>query len=103
MTTCVIHYHGPPGMGDTPEEQRRLAAAWTAWCQQLGAGVTDGGHPFGRRATIAAEERYDGVADLTGYLIIEADDFDAAVDLARHCPSLADPAGRVEIYESLPF
>jgi hypothetical protein len=51
MTKFVILYRGPKGMGDTTEDQQRLASALGAWYQLLGAAIVDGGHPFGVSST----------------------------------------------------
>lgn len=105
MTKFMILYRGRKGMGDTPEEQQQLAASWMSWYQRLGASVLDGGHAFGASSTItAAGTHTDGTpSELTGYVIIEATDVNAACELAGQCPALSERDGRVEIHEALVF
>jgi hypothetical protein len=43
------------------------------------------------------------VSELTGYVIVEAADVDAANQLALGCPALASSFGRVEVYEVLAY
>jgi hypothetical protein len=92
MAKFVILYRGFKGMGDTPAEQQRLATVWGAWYQLRGAGIVDGGHPFGGSSTITSDGAIvDGaVSELTGYVIIEATNIDAANDIALPPVDCAD-------------
>jgi YCII-related domain len=100
MTNYVLLYKGG-GVPATEEEQRRVMNAWTSWYGQLGQAVVDGGNPFGPSRSLAADGRAsDGAASgMTGYTILQADTLDAATELARGCPILAD-GGTVEVYET---
>jgi hypothetical protein len=101
----VMLYRGPKGMGDTPDAQQELAQAWGAWYQLLGPGIVDGGHPFGVSSTIVSGGAIaaGAVSGLTGYVVVEAADVDAANQLALGCPALASSFGRVEVYEALAY
>jgi hypothetical protein len=39
----------------------------------------------------------------SGYSIVKASSLDEAVDLAKGCPILEEPAGAVRVYETLPM
>ncbi len=100
MPKFVFAYHGgkPP---ESPEEGEKVMAAWNAWFQTLGSAVVDGGAPVGASKTVSA----GGVADggganpLSGYSIVNADNLDAAIEMAKGCPILE--AGTVEVAEAL--
>ena len=65
-------------------------AAWTDWFDSLGADLADTGHGIVQSAAlgnIGADTR------LGGYSIVTADDFDAAMELAKGCPALGMGAG----------
>lgn len=103
MTKYVLTYSG--GNGDMPTEQAEIdqvMAAWGAWFGQLGDAVVDGGNPFGPAKTISqgAEPADGGVGALTGYSVIQADDFDGALAAARGCPVLSN-GGSVSVYEAI--
>lgn len=98
-----IYRGGKPGA--TKEEQDKVMAAWGKWFGDLGEALVDGGNPFGAPKKVTA----DGVGELSGqpasgYSIVNADNQDAAAELAKGCPMLADsPDGVVEVYEAFPM
>lgn len=99
MPNYLLAYHG----GSIPEGEEAQAAsleAWNEWMDAVGEQLLDGGNPVGQSKTVSAE---GGVVDtegdrVTGYSIIEADDLDAAVEIAKGCPIIAD-GGSVEVAE----
>ena len=101
MPNFVFAYHGG-GKPETPEAGEKAMAAWSKWFQDMGDQVIEPGHPVGMSRTVSA----DGVADhggsnpLSGISIVRADDHDAAVELAKGCPILAD-GGTVEVAEAM--
>lgn len=100
MATCVVVFKGG-GMPETEEEQQRVMAAWGAWFEALGAAVVDTGNPFGGSMSIAADgTASEGAASqLTGYVILAADDLAAATEMAKGCPILTG-GGSMEVYET---
>ena len=70
-------------------------AAWNSWFQELGSHVVDAGNPVFERSTLGSTDT-DTV--LGGYSLISAESLDAAVELARGCPTLQNGGG-VEIGE----
>lgn len=100
MPKFVFAYHGGK-MPESPEEGAKVMAAWGAWFETLGDAIVDGGGPVGMSKTVTA----DGVSDggganpLSGYSVVNADNLDAAAEMAKGCPIL--DAGSVEVSEVL--
>ena len=90
MATYVFSYRMPqdytPGRPET-------VAAWTAWFDGMGTSVTDLGKPV-LQATALGD--CGGGTRLGGYSLITADDLEAALELARGCPSL-EQGGGIEV------
>ena len=98
MPKFVFAYHGG-GMPETPEAQQQAMADWGAWYQGMGTALVDGGGAVGRSRNVSAGGiTEDGGANpLSGYTVIEAADIDAACDMAKGCPMVADGSGSVEV------
>lgn len=98
MPDFFFAYHGG-GTPETPEEGAKAMAAWQAWYGSMGDAVVNPGAPVGMSRTVSA----DGVADngganpLSGYTVVKADSIDAACDMAKGCPLVADGSGSVEV------
>ena len=77
MTSFVISFRSP--LDSRPEAAEE--AEWQRWFGGLGGTVTDFGHRVGRvRALGSGQSRGDALA---GYVVIDADDLDRAVEIAR--------------------
>jgi hypothetical protein len=96
MGKYVFAYSGG-GMAATEEERNAAMAAWGGWFGQLGSAVVDPGNPFAGSASVGSN---GGGTSLSGYSVVSADSLDAATELARGCPVLANGGG-VEVYETL--
>jgi len=99
MSDFLFVYHG----GKQPEGQAEIddmMGRWGAWMKANGPALKDPGNPVGMSKTVSA----DGVADngganpAGGYTIITAESMDAAVEIAKTNPMVAD-GGSVEIAE----
>ncbi len=103
MANFVLLYSGG-GMAATEEERAASLNEWMAWFGSLGAAVVDGGNPFiGSAKRVAAGGAVsDGAvgAAATGYSVLKADSFEAALELAKGCPVLKGD-GQVTIYETI--
>ncbi len=101
MPEFVFAYHGG-GKPETPEDGAKAMAAWTAWFGNLGAAVVDGGKPVGQSHTVSAKgvTSNGGANPISGYSIVRAKDLDAAVEMAKGCPLVADGSGTVEVAET---
>jgi hypothetical protein len=101
MANYVLLYHGG-GTPETDDERARVLQAWGEWFDRVGAAMVDGGNPFGNSRALRADGVADGTGDdpATGYSIVKADSLDDATELAKGCPILDDPGGRIEVYET---
>ena len=72
---------------------------WETWFGSLGEAIVDGGNPIAFAKTVASDGSVadgGGLSPLTGYSLINADNIDAAVEMAKGCPVLANN-GSVEV------
>lgn len=98
MPDYVFAYHGG-GMPETPEEGAKVMAAWQAWYADMGEAVVNGGAPVGMSKTVSS----GGIADdggsnpLSGYTVVRAETIEAACEMAKGCPMVADGSGSVEV------
>jgi hypothetical protein len=100
MGDFVLLYSGG-SMPETEEEQARVMKAWTDWFGTIGAGLKDGGNPFGPSKTVSGDGSIrDGSAGAphTGYTIVSSSSLDAATDIAKGSPVL-EGGGTVTVYE----
>jgi hypothetical protein len=85
----------------SPEEMQALAAAWGAWIQKFSAAIVPGGDGLkhsGRvvKAGLVTDGPYVEAKEIiVSFTIIQADNYDAAVAIARACP----PGHTIEIRE----
>jgi hypothetical protein len=75
----------------SPEEMQALQAAWYAWMQKYKSAIVggDGLKPSGRliREGIVTDGPYVEAKEvIASFSIIQADNYDAAVAIARECP-----------------
>lgn len=102
MTNYVLVFNGG-GMPETEEEQAAVLQAWGAWYGALGEAVVDPGNPFSPMAKhlTSSGDVHDGPAGsmASGYTIVKADSFDAAVKMAKGCPILTS-GGQITVYET---
>jgi hypothetical protein len=82
------------------EESRKN---WGAWMDKLGE-VVRGGDPLGGGKVVEAPDKVSNFEwqddDVSGYMIIEVADLDAAVELSKDCPAFGE-GGHVEVREIL--
>ena len=85
----------------SPEEMQALAGQWYAWMQKFSAGILPGGDglkPSGRviKAGIVTDGPYVEAKEIVvSFGIMQAADYDAALEIARACP----PGHTIEIRE----
>ncbi len=114
MKQFLAIYRGEPGKGPAewnslpPEEtQRRIQegmAAWGTWMQSHASRIVDPGGPLGK--TLMVDRT--GVSPLVnrdcGYVIVEAEDHEAAAKMFLGHPHFSIfPGENVEIMECLPI
>lgn len=102
MPRFAFVYHGGSAPSD-PAEQERVMGAWNSFYQNLGSAVLDGGGPAGMSKTVSNGGIADdgGANPVSGMTIVEAPDQDAACEMAKGCPMVADGSGSVEVVEIL--
>ena len=85
----------------SPEEMQALAGQWYAWMQKFSSAIVPGGDGLkhtGRlvKGGIVTDGPYVEVKEIiVSFTIIQADDYDAAVAIARECP----PGHTIEVRE----
>ena len=85
----------------SPEEMQALAAAWGTWMQKFSSAIVPGGDGLkhsGRvlKAGLVTDGPYAEAKEIiVSFAIIQADDYDAAMAIARACP----PGHTIEIRE----
>lgn len=101
MPTFLLAFHGGT-MPDTPDETAAVMAKWGAWFSDLGDAVTHKGAPLGPARMLSSDGDADDTAApaMTGYIVVTADDMDAALGLARGCPSL-DSGGVIRVAQEM--
>ena len=85
----------------SPEEMQALQTAWYAWMQKFSAAILPGGDGLKRngrllKAGLVTDGPYVEAKEIViSFGIVQADDYDAAVAIARECP----PGHTIEIRE----
>ena len=106
MSAFMLIFRGSPPHRDSPEQLQQHMQKWMTWFE----GLTRDGVYKGQGAPLEAEGKvlrgtrktlsdgpYAEAKDLVGgYAIIEARDLDAAVEVARGCPTY-ERDGAVEV------
>lgn len=100
MPKYMFAYHGGT-TPSSPEEGEKVMAQWMAWFGDMGAAVVDGGNPVFGSMTVTQDAILDdgGANPVSGYTIVQAEDHQAACEMAKGCPMVADGSGSVEVAE----
>lgn len=92
----------------SPEQMQVIMQEWGAWFQKVGEALVDGGDallPSGKlvRGSTVTDGPFIEAKELVGgYSIIEAEDYDAALEHAKTCPITATE-GCVEVRQLAGF
>ena len=95
MTNYVLTFRAQPHRTPTAEQE----ASWPAWFSQIGPSIADMGNRVGQARSVGYKGERDDA--LSGYIVVTAPDFDAAVALAQGCPILQQ-GGSLEVGEIVP-
>jgi len=85
----------------SPEEMQALAAAWGKWMQKFSAAIVPGGDGLKHSGRIVKDglvtdgPYVEAKEIVVSFTIIQADDYNAALVIARECP----PGHTIEIRE----
>ena len=88
----IFRHSTAPGSRPSPEEMQALAGQWYAWMEKFSASILPGGDglkPGGRliKAGIVTDGPYVEAKEfVASFSLIQADNYDAAVAIARECP-----------------
>lgn len=96
-----------PGKGEAPSPARmeEMYARFNAWREKFQDNLVDMGGKLGGNGKIVTSE---GATDgpfveakevIGGYMIVEADSLDQAVEIARESPGVSMPGSSVEVRE----
>ncbi|MEE9454203.1 MAG: hypothetical protein V3V13_07465 [Paracoccaceae bacterium] len=98
MAQYIIAYRGG-AMPKTPEEGAAGMAKWKAWAVDLGEAIVNPGTPLGKSMIVSAQGVSDdaGPDALMGYTIVEAENMDAALEMAKICPHIDMEGATLEV------
>jgi hypothetical protein len=88
----IFRHSTGPQSRPSPEEMQALAGQWYAWMQKFSGSILPGGDglkPGGRlvRSGVVSDGPYVEAKEfVASFTLIQADDYDAAVAIARECP-----------------
>jgi len=82
------------------DEVQKLVNAWGVWVGAIGGSRKDGGaFKFGGKSATKDGPK-DADNTLTGYAIVEFENFDQAMEAAQKAPIVQDGTGTIEVYEA---
>ena len=100
MSQFIIGYLGSPKPA-SPEDGAAHMGKWKAWMDGLGDAVVTPPSPMMGTKIVSA----DGVSDdagpdaMTGYMVVEVADMDAALDVAKTDPYLNMIGAKIQVAE----
>ena len=99
MPQYIMTYLGGQHPSD-PEESRQHFARYMDWLNSLGAAAVSPANPLRDTRTVNPDGSVSegGASGMSGYTIVEADSFDAALAMAMDCPFL-EIGGALEVSE----
>lgn len=105
MSKYVFIYHAPMTPADAappdPAQMDAVMGEWNAWAGRVGEGLVDFGTPLAGGVRVTKDGTSPSTREVAGYSIIEADDMDAALELAKVHPHLDMPGGcEIEVHEA---
>ena len=108
MTKYLFIYHAPMTPADaappSPEQMEAVMAEWNAWAARVGDRMVDFGTPLAGGVRVTPDGTSKSDREVAGYSIIEAEDADAALELAQNHPHLNMPGGcEIEVHEAQPI
>src|SRR5436190_13085492 len=88
----IFRHSTAPQSQPSPEEMQVLAGQWYAWMQKFGEAILPGGDglkPSGLllKSGLVTDGPYVEAKEvIVSFSLIQADDYDAALAIARECP-----------------
>ena len=87
MQKFILTYHAPKGY--TPGDADNVTT-WQSWFDSMGDHLDNIGNPVFQRTSVG--DIGDGT-ELFGYSLVNADDLEGAVTIAKGCPFVHDGGG----------
>ena len=92
------------GEKPSPAQMQEMYAKFGSWQEKFKTNLVDMGGKLGAGELVTAEGQTDGpfveVKELVGgYMIVEADTLEGAIEVARECPGLVRHGSGVEVIE----
>ena len=87
----------------SPEEMKAGMKPWMDWFAKVGDKMIDKGFPLSNAMTVTKEGEMPGNVEFVAYDVIQADDIDDAVAIAKSSPHLDRPGSTVEVHEMMPM
>ncbi|MDF9751928.1 hypothetical protein [Arthrobacter sp. ES3-54] len=106
MSKFVFIYHAPMTPAEAappaPEDMAAVMEQWNGWAAKVGNGLIDFGTPLANGVRVSAGgATAPSQREVAGYSIIEAENLEAAVELAKQHPHLNMPGGcEIEVHEA---
>ena len=105
----LIIYHSPIDAmtqmaNSKPEEMEKGMAMWNAWAKRAGSQLTDLGAPLVNGKRLHSDgSSAPSSRDVTGYSLLEAEDWDELVDLLSAHPHISGwhPEATIEVHETM--
>ena len=94
MTKFLFTFHGGR-MPDDQETRDAIMASWGAWMSGLGDAMVDPGSMISVTTRVASSG-VSSVEGASGYMIVNADTADAAIEIAKTCP-IHEGGGTVDV------
>ncbi len=100
MPNYIFAYHESKKPA-SPEEGAALMAKWKDWVSDLGDTMVNPGTPVGMSKTVSADgvTNDGGATPLMGFSVVQANDINAAITIAKTCPHLE--IGTIKVAEML--
>ena len=89
MKKFAFAYYGEPNF-KSPEEGQKHMAQWGTWVKKLGKSLVDPGVPLNSPKTVSSKSVKEGGGPnrLTGFSVVEAENIEYAIEMAKICPHL---------------
>lgn len=108
MKKFVFMYYGSDISKDASQEEMKASRDnWMGWFGTFQNKIVDSGNPFALESKSVSSKGVETVSShttpSTGYTIVNAEDMDEAVEIAKGCPLAKSADGAVQVYESMPM
>ena len=107
MKKYMILYMGPVSaeeqMTVSEEEKKKGMEPWLDWFKKLGKSLVEGGTPLVNGMRFTKDDLVHTKMEVTGYSVVQADDWEALKVLLVDHPHYLIPDGSLEVFEMMPM